>query len=138
MTPEQVLRIRKATDSSKEGFIRYLNQLVDDVENRLTTTGGDEREAALRTIERRIVPEVREHSRQQNVNIEKALVQTSRYVAKDIGTTLSARLTPWSFMNYTGAADLLLSGADSLVENKLPRRRSAGRWHSGLHQADGF
>ncbi len=119
MTPEQLLRTRAETQSDREGLIYYLNQLVDDAESRLTATSGNERNAALRTVERKIIPELEEHLLQEKIRAEKTLVKLLKFAAKGVNTVLGVALTPWDFKNYTGASELLLDGADALIEKKL-------------------
>jgi hypothetical protein len=121
LTAQQLLRVRTETQGDKQAFMRYLDQLVDDVESRLASTQGDEREAALRTIERKIIPELEEHLLQHKLKAEQWLVKKLKFVAKGVGTALGLCLTPWDFRNYTDASELLLDGADAMVEDKVQR-----------------
>jgi hypothetical protein len=127
MTPEEILRIRNETQPYREELVLYLNQLVDDVEVRLKATGGDECEAAKRTVERKIVPEFEEYLRQRNLEAEKALVGMLKHVAKGVEVAWGILMAPWNFRHYTEASKLLLDVADSSNEKKLQQASNKHR-----------
>jgi hypothetical protein len=127
MSPERLLRIRAETRVDREGFIYYLNQLVDNVESRLAAAAGDERVAALRTVERVILPELEEHLRQEKLRAEKTLARMLRLVATGVSTVVGVVLAPWDFKNYTGASELLLEGADARIETRLQQAANKHR-----------
>ncbi len=107
LAPEQLIRMREDAEQHKDAFICYLNTLCDDVEARLAATAGDEREAAKRAIERKVLNDlnVEEHLAQQQFGSERPPV--------------SVAVAPWNFTNYTGMAELLRTNAAASTERIL-------------------
>jgi len=140
MPPAQLMQVRADIKSDREGFIYYLNALVDDVERRLSATAGDERVAARRTVERKIIPELEEHLRQEKLRAEKTLVKILKFAAKGADAVLGVFLAPWNFKNYKGVSELLLDVADAQIEKKLQQaanKHRAFQFMASIERAQG-
>lgn len=110
LQPEQLLQARAEIAPYKQGFINYLSQMVDDVESRLPATSGDEREAARRTVERRIAPDLEEYLAQampEKISWWSGLIKR---VAAGVGSVLSVAMKPWDLGHYP---DVLETIADA-------------------------
>jgi hypothetical protein len=64
LNAEQILEIRGYLKDTKEGFTYYINQMTDDVEQRMKSGNFSEMEASQKTIERKILPLYEEFRRQ--------------------------------------------------------------------------
>jgi hypothetical protein len=62
--PEQILEVRELVRETKEGFVDYIFEAVDDVEARLISGDASEVEAAQKTVERKLLPKYHEFQRQ--------------------------------------------------------------------------
>jgi hypothetical protein len=56
LTAEQIVEVRDYIKDTKEGFVDYIFQTVDDVEARLKSGDKSEEGAARKTVERKLVP----------------------------------------------------------------------------------
>jgi hypothetical protein len=64
LTAEQILEVRDYIKDTKEGFVDYIFEMVDDVEARLKSGEKSEEEAARKTVERKLGPRYDEMRRQ--------------------------------------------------------------------------
>lgn len=113
LQPSQILELREEVVPYKLGFINYLSQMVDDVEHRLQATQADDRGAALRTVERKIAPELEEFLAQQlprKVQWWAKLIRKSADTAKSV---LKLIVTPWNVANYPD----VVSGPAKITEH---------------------
>jgi hypothetical protein len=120
LVPEQIVELREITAPFKEGFHAYLSSLVDDVESRLGSTGGDEQEAASRTFARKIDHELKEHARQELPKKVEWWAKVAQRITGGVARVIGIVTTPWSASNYPelagDAAGLIELGASGAVE----------------------
>lgn len=109
LDPEQIIQLREETAPIREEFILYLNTLVDDVEGRLTATEGDERKAALRTVKRRMEPELEEYLRRRVPEKIRWWSEIIRKISAATGEVLKCCVTRWSLKSVPGLAEKLAS-----------------------------
>jgi hypothetical protein len=64
LNAEQVLEVRSLLKDTKEGFIDYIYEMTDEVEQYLKNETSSESEAALKVVQRKVVPKYDEFRRQ--------------------------------------------------------------------------
>lgn len=123
LAPERILELREEARPYKDGFIAYISSMVDDVEGRLTATHYDERAAAMRTIERRINPDLEEFLRRETAEKVEWWAHLTKSVASSAKTFLKVVFTPWNVLNYP---DILSGPADTVetIAEEVSRRAS--------------
>jgi hypothetical protein len=96
LNAEQILEVRDYLKDTKEGFTYYINQMTDDVEQRIRSGNLSDMEAAQRTLERKILPLYEEFRRQ-------LAAKKTGYWANVLSTTadfFKVVVTPWTLKSY--------------------------------------
>jgi hypothetical protein len=122
IAPEQIVELREKTAKFKEGFKAYLTSLVDDVEDRLPATDYDEQEAALRTYQRKIEPDLEEYLRRGFSREVSWWSQVVEHFSSGSESIVKIVGTPWDLGNYAklagDVAKLLRDAADRASERR--------------------
>lgn len=127
LSAEQILKLREEVAQYKQGFVDYLNQMVDDVEDRLIKTGGDDREAAMRTIERKIVPEFDEFLARELPERVKWWSGLVKRAAASTKSVISVVLLPWNIANYPGVVENSAGIVEHIADRAVQQAKNQHR-----------
>lgn len=121
LNAEQVLEVRDYLKDTKEGFTQYVNEMTDDVEQRLKGGNLSEIGAAQKTFERKILPQYEEFRRQ-------LVSRKTGYWANVLSASadfLKVDATPWTpkfygeLLKWLGVAlNLTAKDEEALLTNK--------------------
>lgn len=114
---DEVLEIRRKYEDERKGFSLFLNEVADEVENRLRNGIGLD-EAALRTVERNIVPKFEEFRRKSKINRAGWFARVAKGFAEIDATFASPKFFFQLSKALFGAAIETAANESELASNK--------------------
>jgi uncharacterized protein (DUF1330 family) len=123
LNSEQILELRQLTKIAKQGYRQYLNQLSDDLEQRLATGNTAELETASKIAERKVIPEYEQYVKQMKK-------QETRFGAKFLeasGKFMQIDASVWTPKFWGALIEIFSSTLYSAVEQDQDRYLSNER-----------
>jgi hypothetical protein len=126
--PEQILEIRELVQETKEGFVDYIFEAVDDVEARLISGSVTEVEAAQKTVERKLLPKYHEFQRQ--LQAQRGGFWSEVLAAGS--TLLQIDATPWTPKFYGQIIEAFFGPLGNIAEAEAEARSNANQAYQYL------
>jgi hypothetical protein len=119
--PEQILEVRELLKDTKEGFVDYIFEVVDDVEDKIMSGDVSEAEAAHKVVERKLLPKYREMRRQ-------LLAERTGFWSSVLATgskLLQIDATPWTPKFYGQLIEAFFGPLDKMSEEAVKARSNS-------------